>query len=111
MTDVALSPALEHVISILVPREGHDRIYARFGAGRDAISILVPREGHDQANGGFAPSRDISILVPREGHDRKVVYQGYPVYKFQSSCPVRGTTPSIRLSYTEPLKNFNPRAP
>ena len=34
------------IISIHVPREGHD-LTAEFEAKRRAISIHVPREGHD----------------------------------------------------------------
>ena len=87
------SPVLPglHLISIHVPREGHDqRPKKRCRAGRDFnpraprgarlaapiayfaesnISIHVPREGHDLRRGEICPPHRISIHVPREGHD------------------------------------------
>ena len=99
------------VISIHVPREGHDR-FVTLGAKKYAyISIHVPREGHDvrvvkrqSKAGNFNPraprgarqfdyianlmSGEISIHVPREGHDL-----------VDSD------------SFAAPPRNFNPRAP
>ena len=80
------------MISIHVPREGHDgsskRRQQRGGyfnprAPRGArhafvpdifvyvnISIHVPREGHDATNAANSAAAAISIHVPREGHDQ-----------------------------------------
>ena len=75
------------VISIHVPREGHDAL-AEFSGGAMVISIHVPREGHDPAYHRLG-----------DGHDA-----------FQSTCPARGTTP-FPPCYTGGEKDFNPRAP
>ena len=56
------------LISIHVPREGHDDQLAGIQAVLD-ISIHVPREGHDRRAVRAAGGGDISIHVPREGHD------------------------------------------
>ena len=56
------------------------------------ISILVPREGHDLAKiGDMSALETISIHVPREGHDLAWGFELAPV-GFQSTCPARGTT-------------------
>ena len=57
------------VISIHVPREGHDSHSRTFAAHGAAISIHVPREGHDGLQVRDFVLREISIHVPREGHD------------------------------------------
>ena len=79
------------VISIHVPREGHDLaaglVHGHAGAflstcpvrgttvlyrarkGAKGISIHVPREGHDGTTVYVTSSGSISIHVPREGHD------------------------------------------
>ena len=57
------------LISIHVPREGHDKsLFERFDPS-DYISIHVPREGHDVVLTMPAIGQIISIHVPREGHD------------------------------------------
>ena len=88
-------------ISIHVPREGHDDVYADVGHVLH-ISIHVPREGHD--NSSSTPESSprgarlgkvsivqgrvgISIHVPREGHDN-----------------------SSTIKFCRTI-NFNPRAP
>ena len=54
-----------------MPREGHDGVsvwYSDFGV----ISIHVPREGHDWDSAVVVDCWcSISIHVPREGHDSK----------------------------------------
>ena len=57
------------LISIHVPREGHDHHLHEQQHGRD-ISIHVPREGHDRRPQRRCGSKRISIHVPREGHDQ-----------------------------------------
>ena len=56
-------------ISIHVPREGHDHMHGFLSATVPGISIHVPREGHDWDSEMFRRSTNISIHVPREGHD------------------------------------------
>ena len=105
---------LVRLISIHVPREGHDRLAGWAYPPRPAISIHVPREGHDLATNDPRNMTKISIHMPREGHD-KVVTAGkaalsdfnpraprgarprhfsklIPMGEFQSTCPARGTT-------------------
>ena len=58
------------VISIHVPREGHD-FTKIIDISQKLISIHVPREGHDYYVGDVDfTALNISIHVPREGHDR-----------------------------------------
>ena len=62
-------------------------------AGREVISIRVPREGHDCCSHVISSlMRGISIRVPREGHDSVTVTASGPDTAFLSACPVRGTT-------------------
>ena len=120
-------------ISIHVPREGHDPCSTivclrMFGfqstcpargtthlktnlKGNLEISIHVPREGHDVDTAKRRVELvAISIHVPREGHDRKIICDVRQRYRFQSTCPARGTTLSFApgLSFSA---DFNPRAP
>ena len=59
------------LISIHVPREGHDGAVTLDGLAGQVISIHVPREGHDVVSRRYyaAVCLLISIHVPREGHD------------------------------------------
>ena len=56
------------------------------------ISIHVPREGHDVGRILSAVSQGISIHVPREGHDTSTNGARSKKQRFQSTCPARGTT-------------------
>ena len=61
------------------------------------ISIHVPREGHDDvACVPAVPAVYISIHVPREGHDAAAVVRRVVRREFQSTCPARGTTQAPR---------------
>ena len=60
--------------------------------GATLISIHVPREGHDTEGPGFIWVENISIHVPREGHDTARCGGGCWTTLFQSTCPARGTT-------------------
>ena len=75
------------------------------------ISIHVPREGHDHDDGN-AQLRwiDISIHVPREGHDPRIADATKKATAFQSTCPARGTT-LIRLGHWKRLKKFQSTCP
>ena len=53
---------------------------------------------------------DISIHVPREGHDFNIIQFYSNFFKFQSTCPARGTTADT-LYNCALLAYFNPRAP
>ena len=88
-----MTQTLNAIISIHVPREGHDSDICHSMGGHGDISIHVPREGHDglkrrpgrcttryfnprAPRGARLPRgrsrpyrRNISIHVPREGHD------------------------------------------
>ena len=128
------SPAIASSrISIHVPREGHDRLDGHSDGRGLGISIHVPREGHDQRRSCTSDGARISIHVPREGHDtslmitrqqifyfnpraprgarrRSLTLSGWTTYKFQSTCPARGTTAAFGLFLAE-HNYFNPRAP
>ena len=76
-----------------------------------AISIHVPREG-DDAEKIIDNQRisTISIHVPREGDDPVEQIAIQTGAAFQSTSPVRGTTPlSAAVSFN--LSYFNPRPP
>ena len=104
------------VISIHVPREGHDFIAIgiisrpiKFQSTcpargtttiklkivkMQAISIHVPREGHDhRATSSNATQAHFNPRAPR-GARRKLLSRSYNAMTFQSTCPARGTTAS-----------------
>ena len=94
-----------------MPREGHDLmapIPVRFAM---VISIHVPREGHD----GWSRAKKnccFTYFNPRapRGARRQDNRQQIAPKKFQSTCPARGTT--CILSAKSTLRSyFNPRAP
>ena len=109
------------VISILVPRTGHDiqKFHAYYIT--ETISILVPRTGHDARCWAFpAPAINFNPRAPYGARrsssvnlQKNIYYfnprapygarQSSPVTlgvntQFQSSCPVRGTTSAASLS-------------
>ena len=66
----------------------------RLDRRRRLISIHVPREGHDSTTSPVSGSTfKISIHVPREGHDADSAAGKELFNIFQSTCPARGTTP------------------
>ena len=73
------------------------------------ISIHVPRTGHDVTRRDTDTPSLISIHVPRTGHDKGGGVMDN-LLQFQSTCPVRGTT-RLDLSMFDPVSDFNPRAP
>ena len=86
------------IISIHVPREGHD-----FAALHAVIADLnfnprAPRGARPGAVSRNAVSQGISIHVPREGHDWHFFSRYYVGGQFQSTCPARGTTYVMGLS-------------
>ena len=108
--------AMPRCISIHVPREGNDFIqlcsflphfifqstfpvrgttsWDSFEGQVFCISIHVPREGNDGASPEIVPLITcISIHVPREGNDCYDTGKGIWNREFQSTFPVRGTTP------------------
>ena len=89
-------------ISIHVPREGDDGAVAKSDVLTAEISIHVPREGDDAGFEQRLCAVEISIHVPREGDDRLVKAWGFRRVLFQSTSPVRGTTPHHRF-HTVPL--------
>ena len=52
----------------------------------------------------------ISIHVPRTGHDEERDIDVITEEIFQSTCPVRGTTPAVHGRWVTHY-HFNPRAP
>ena len=81
------------LISIHVPREGHDADVLHYTGYKLPISIHVPREGHDPlglvaAVKGMA----ISIHVPREGHDGRADVDATTLADFNPRAP-RGARP------------------
>ena len=79
-------------ISIHAPLTGRDQRQREEAGGADGISIHAPRTGHDAALKQAQVRAEISIHVPRTGHD--IYTLGFLLHdaKFQSTCPVRGTT-------------------
>ena len=119
-------------ISIHVPLAGHDT-RQRIRPGFGAISIHVPLAGHDPKNedliqtklnfnprapcgarpdcllGAVRPA-GFSIHVPLAGHDPVPDGRAARRERFQSTCPLRGTTRTRAASAASPAY-FNPRAP
>ena len=85
-------PLHKRLISIHVPREGHDYHPFKSSPHVSRISIHVPREGHDFYNLKGRGWSTISIHVPREGHDPHCSAIASAMPGFQSTCPARGTT-------------------
>ena len=83
---------------------------ARLSSTVIIISIHVPREGHDGGNPSTLTKGAISIHVPREGHDRGGGDFSPPAKRFQSTCPARGTT-LFSCYGAGQCAYFNPRAP
>ena len=74
------------------------------------ISIHVPREGHDPQAGTLFPRVAISIHVPREGHDQSIP-SAVPKYgDFNPRAP-RGARRCLIRCGSCRRGNFNPRAP
>jgi len=100
-------------VSIHVPRVGHD-MPENMVRPLTHVSIHVPRVGHDLASRCEVGEDDVSIHVPRVGHDFHYAIlpltvarfnprapcgarplktlDGDEIPKFQSTCPVWGTT-------------------
>ena len=73
------------------PRGARPSLYLRI-VTPPVISIHVPREGHDEDDRVRFFAAGISIHVPREGHDPSMVWTPPRPLQFQSTCPARGTT-------------------
>ena len=121
------------MISIHVPREGHDIAPCALVAKATDFNPRAPR-GARPLRFAFQMQRFmISIHVPREGHDCTFPPTKSLWFPFQSTCPARGTTPpaakaeagyfisihvpreghdyDINHSWLCLQSNFNPRAP
>ncbi len=128
---VTMEPA-ERLISIHVPREGHDFKIIGIASKDINFNPRAPRGARHYAREWANRMFLISIHVPREGHDHCHIQRAYQQAKFQSTCPARGTTPLTRVVYpvaefqstcpargtthlyTQPVQkdeHFNPRAP
>ena len=105
---------LSSVISIHVPREGHDvKLYFMTSAYRNfnpraprgarlvyrssssfppRFQSTCPARGTTQYSPVLPGLYLISIHVPREGHDYREATSSKGRYGFQSTCPARGTT-------------------
>ena len=97
-------------ISIHVPREGHDAFTAISALPRHNFNPRAPRGARLLKHAAQLHNNQISIHVPREGHDRPQMLPTAQRLLFQSTCPARGTTPSL-ISAVAANGNFNPRAP
>ena len=80
------------LISIHVPREGHDQISLLLLVMMLAFQSTCPARGTTFPVKKFTPLACISIHVPREGHDGGICNTRTSGAKFQSTCPARGTT-------------------
>ncbi len=102
------------MISIHVPREGHDVEIYIFGDVADEFQSTCPARGTTAMSTIWGADAGISIHVPREGHDLPAASRrAAPLYfnpraprgarredfigrgvadEFQSTCPARGTT-------------------
>ena len=91
-TGVGFTDNMGGVISIHVPREGHDRLRARYRRSH-RISIHVPREGHDeQERQALITSTLFQSTCPARGTTFKNAVDLFINSSFQSTCPARGTT-------------------
>ena len=108
------STVFEIVISIHVPREGHDDNRANSVTNSAGFQSTCPARGTTSDRRCYHNSSSISIHVPREGHDctgqppdrqsanfnpraprgaRHLIFNPAASQKiFQSTCPARGTT-------------------
>ena len=80
--------------------------------GRVDISTHVPRAGHDPV--AFAMPFTVIVIsthVPRAGHDCGGQRAGRIPYRFQPTCPVRGTTRfRVIQPPSSPISTHVPRA-
>ena len=74
------------------------------------ISIHVPREGHDFDYAGYFSGKRISIHVPREGHDSSFQKSSPRFAHFNPRAP-RGARPLCIYITSRAPSDFNPRAP
>ena len=74
------------------------------------ISNHVPRTGHDHLPSASPRPERISNHVPRTGHDACSTPSVMPGGIFQTTCPVRGTTPA-GCKLCSSAFHFKPRAP
>ena len=83
-------------ISIHVPREGHDREHHQEMLHKPNISIHVPREGHDSIwlTSSFTVCH-FNPRAPRGARQPTTVIRADSGFKFQSTCPARGTTARV----------------
>ena len=131
---LVFAASMLRVISIHVPREGHDILFSLLPPIVSRISIHVPREGHDYKQTAlflldidFNPRAPrgarhfdysiisnavvISIHVPREGHDAELNAEiRATAVNFNPRAP-RGARlrPSAKPKHV--TRHFNPRAP
>ena len=80
------------VISIHVPREGHDSISFSFIPTSSNFNPRAPRGARPGDITAPIAFFTISIHVPREGHDYLISKPAAARKIFQSTCPARGTT-------------------
>ena len=108
--DVSLLKLAAHfVISIHVPREGHDRRVDGVEVEYVQFQSTCPARGTTEKHGYFSWALEISIHVPREGHDKKPIDIALCWY-ISIHVPREGHDPTTSAT-TEPTANFNPRAP
>ena len=80
------------IISIHVPREGHDRKIYAVKQARHTFQSTCPARGTTNSESDDQHAEKISIHVPREGHDKINLFANSGGIAFQSTCPARGTT-------------------
>ena len=88
----SLSSGASSIISIHVPREGHDNDGRFVNVASFTFQSTCPARGTTESKAGRTFITCISIHVPREGHDSETIYEFRTSRLFQSTCPARGTT-------------------
>ena len=90
------TPYVARIISIHVPREGHDLLYSFIINTHNLFQSTCPARGTTYIARSQPGTLPISIHVPREGHDVYFVGKVDFTALFQSTCPARGTTRAAR---------------
>ena len=98
------------IISIHVPREGHDLHRLPQSMLMAIFQSTCPARGTTTLEPRIAAATEISIHVPREGHDNTIPSWCQYMTNFNPRAP-RGARPPSKADFFSVICYFNPRAP
>ena len=98
------------MISIHVPREGHDMRLCRIFSYMLTFQSTCPARGTTPQTPPIARQRLFQSTCPARGTTKRERLIADEVNAFQSTCPARGTTQDVE-TVNNGIINFNPRAP